>query len=266
MARLAPEQRYPTDLTDAQWALVQPHLTTHTGPGAPTTVDLRQMVNGILYLTRTGCQWRMLPRDYGYWGTVRYYYDKWTADGTWVRINDLLRERARQGAGRNPQPSAAILDSQSVKMGHVAGERGFDAAKKVTGRKRHVLVDTLGFLLRAFVTPGDVSDGAGGMGLLLGLSLLFIRLRLLWVDQGYKEGFVAWVAEHVGWTVEIVKGLAGQHGFVVQPKRWIVERSIDWYTRPRRLSKDYEYWEENSASYLYIASIHVLLQRLAPAH
>lgn len=130
MARLAPEQRYPTDLTDAQWALVQPELTTHTGAGAPTKVDLRQMVNWILYLTRTGCQWRMVPRDYGYWGTVRYYYDKWTADRTWVRINDLLRERARQAAGRDPQPSAAILDSQSVKTGHVGGERGFDAAKK----------------------------------------------------------------------------------------------------------------------------------------
>ncbi len=135
MARLAPEQRYPTDLTDAQWAFIESELTTHTGPGAPTKADLRQMVNGILYLTRTGCQWRMIPRDYGDWGTVRYYYDKWTADGTWVRINDLLRERARQAAGRDPQPSAAILDSQSVKIGHVGGERGFDAAKK-SGRSQ----------------------------------------------------------------------------------------------------------------------------------
>lgn len=138
--------------------------------------------------------------------------------------------------------------------------------KKVVGRKRHLLVDTMGFLLRVLVTSADESDGAGGMRLLLGLSLLFTRLRLLWADQGYKEGFVAWVAAEVGWTVEVVKGLAGQQGFVVQPKRWIVERSIDWYTRPRRLSKDYEYWEQNSATYLYIASIHLLLRRLAPAH
>lgn len=138
--------------------------------------------------------------------------------------------------------------------------------KKVSGRKRHLLVDTLGFLLRALVTPADESDGAGGIRLLLGQGLIFTRLRLLWVDQGYQQGFVDRVADAVGWTVEIVKGLAGQRGFVVQPKRWIVERSIDWYTRPRRLSKDYEYWEENSATYLYIASIHLLLQRLAPAH
>jgi putative transposase len=130
MARLAPGQRYPTDLTDAQWALIQSDLTTHTGPGAPTQVDLRAMVNGILYLTRSGCQWRLLPREYGYWGTVRYYYDKWTADGTWVRINDLLRERARRAVGRDPQPSAAILDSQSVRSSHVGGARGYDAHKK----------------------------------------------------------------------------------------------------------------------------------------
>jgi putative transposase len=130
MARLAHGQRYPTDLTDAQWALVQPELTTHTGPGAPTKVDLRDMVDGILYLTRSGCQWRLVPREYGFWGTVRYYYDKWTGDGTWVRINDLLRERARRAAGRDPQPSAAILDSQSVKSGHAGGARGYDAHKK----------------------------------------------------------------------------------------------------------------------------------------
>ena len=130
MARLAPEQRYPTDLTDAQWPLVKPLLTTHTGPGAPTRVDLRQMVNGILYLTRSGCQWRMIPLDYGYWGTVRYYYDKWIADGTWVRANDALRERTRLAAGRDPQPSAGILDSQSVKHAHVGGDYGFDAHKK----------------------------------------------------------------------------------------------------------------------------------------
>jgi putative transposase len=138
--------------------------------------------------------------------------------------------------------------------------------KKVVGRKRHLLVDTLGLLLRVLVTSADASDGAGGMRLLLGLQHFFTRLRLLWTDQGYQAGFVAWVAEAVGWTVEIVTGVAGQQGFVVQPKRWIVERSIDWYTRPRRLSKDYEYWEANSAAYLYIASIHLLLRRLAPAH
>jgi transposase len=130
MARLAPEQRYPTDLTDVQWMLAAPELTTHTGAGRPTRVSLRQIVNAILYLTRTGCQWRMIPREYGCWNTVRYYFDKWQADGTWVRLNDVLRDKARAAAGRDPQPSAGILDSQSVKISHVGGARGFDGNKK----------------------------------------------------------------------------------------------------------------------------------------
>lgn len=124
---------YPTDLTDAQWAIIGPLLTTHTGPGHPTTVDLRQIVNGLLYLTRTGCQWRLLPHDFSYWGTVRYYFDKWTADRTWERINDRLREQVRTKAGREPQPSAAIIDSQSVKTTPVGGDRGYDAHKKSHG-------------------------------------------------------------------------------------------------------------------------------------
>ncbi len=136
--------------------------------------------------------------------------------------------------------------------------------KKVVGRKRHLLVDTLGFLLRVLVTPADESDGAAGFRLLVGLGAIFSRLRLVWVDQGYQAGFAARVAEAIGWNVAVVKAPVGQSGFAVLPKRWIVERSIDWYTRSRRLSRDYEYWETNSASYLYIASIHLLLRRLAP--
>jgi transposase len=132
---VAPEQRYPTDLTNPQWALIRPLLTTHTGPGHPTVVDLRQVVNGLLYLTRTGCQWRLLPLDFPYWGTVRYYFDKWTADGTWVRLNDALREQDRRRAGREPQPSAAILDSQRVKTTATGGARGYAACQR--GARAH---------------------------------------------------------------------------------------------------------------------------------
>lgn len=221
MSKLAPGQLYPTDLTDAEWAVLQPLLPTRRGPGRPRRVELRRVINGLRYLTRTGCQWRLVPLDFPYWGTVRYYFDKWTNDGTWVRLNDALRERERVRVGREPQPSAAILDSQSVKTTEEGGDRGYDAHKNVNGRKRQILVDTLGNLLRAVVHPADVQD------------------------------------------TEVGQKLPDQTTFVVLPRRWVVERTLAWLNRHRRLSKDYEVRSEYSATYLYLASIYLLTRRLA---
>lgn len=265
MSKLAPGQLYPTDLTDAEWAVLQPLLPTRRGPGRPRRVELRRVINGLRYLTRTGCQWRLVPLDFPYWGTVRYYFDKWTNDGTWVRLNDALRERERGRVGREPQPSAAILDSQSVKTTEEGGDRGYDAHKNVNGRKRQILVDTLGNLLRAVVHPADVQDTEGGQLLLRGLGTVFTRLAKLWTDQGYKASFVAWVETHLGWSVEVVQKLPDQTTFVVLPRRWVVERTLAWLNRHRRLSKDYEVRPEYSATYLYLASIYLLTRRLASA-
>src|SRR5947209_14325781 len=181
---------YPTDLTDAQWALAEPVLTERHGPGRPPQLDRRRILNGLLYLERTGCQWRLLPKEFGHWETVRYYFDRWTQDGTLEHLHTRLRERARVAAGRAAQPSAAIIDSQSVKTTEAAEAWGFDGAKKSQGRKRHLLTDTLGLPLRVHVTTADEPDADGGLDLLVGARRVFPRLALLWADGAYQGGFV----------------------------------------------------------------------------
>ena len=185
---------YPTDLTDEQWKLVEPLLPPPSPWGRKRTLDLRQVTDALLYLVRTGCQWRMLPKDFPNWNSVRYYFDAWTHNGTLQRINDALREQVRTWGGREPQPSAAIVDSQSVKTTEVGGTRGFDGEKRVNGRKRQILVDTLGLLLRVSVHEADISDAEGGEFVLVDLGTLKKRLRKLWADQAYR-GLVDWVKE-----------------------------------------------------------------------
>lgn len=255
-------KRYPSDLTDAEWSLIEPFVQQKDGPGRPHTVNLREIVNALFYLTSTGCQWRYLPKDFPDYHNVNYYFRKWTQDATLEKINTALRRKIRIADGRESEPSAAIIDSQSVKSTESGGDVGIDGSKNIKGKKRHILVDTLGLLLIVLVTSASTSDTAAGETLLSKIRTTFARLKLVWADQGYKQGLVDWVQRMCDFVLEIVAKDKDQKGFVVQPQRWKVERSLAWFGRYRRLSKDYEYDDIYSESVVYLASIRLMLKRL----
>jgi putative transposase len=255
---------YPTHLTDAQWALLQTLLPTPSILGRPPT-DRRQVINAILYIVKGGIPWRQLPVDFPPWKTVHSIFRKWTLDHTWEHLNDGLRALARKQQGKRCRPTAAILDSQSVKSDGHGGPVGYDAAKKIKGRKRHLLVDTLGLVLGVLVTAANVPERAGAQGLLRRVLGWFTWLRRMWVDGGYSgPDFAAWVKTiRPKLEVEVVKRSDKVSGFKLLPKRWVVERTFGWLMRHRRLVRDYEHCESSAESWVYIAMIRIQLRRLA---
>lgn len=253
---------YPSDMNDHEWACIAPFVAQPTGPGRKRTVDTREVVNALLYLSKTGCQWRMLPHDFPTWESVSYYFYKWANDGTIMSLNDCLREDIRIELERDPEPSVGIMDSQSVKTTLSGEERGYDSGKKVKGRKRHTIVDTLGLVIIVMVTAASVQESDGGQELLIDVKRKTHRLKKVYADQGYKQWLVDWVATRQPFMLEIVQKPPEQKGFQVHPKRWLVERTFAWMNNYRRLSKDYERTVASSESMIYLASIRLMLRRL----
>lgn len=253
---------YPSDLTNRQWENIKEQIPPTKSGGRPRTLDMRLVLNTIFYVLVGGIQWRMLPREYPKWKSVYHYFRVWRQDGTWRRIHDTLRATVRRQAGKHKHPTAASLDSQSVKCTHIKGERGFDNGKKVKGRKRHLLVDTLGLLLDVVVTGADVSDPAGAKLVFGRRTGACKKLRLVWADGTYRGQLLDWVSQRFKFRVQPVLRSDDQKGFVLLPRRWVVERTFSWLNVCRRFSKEYEEHTQNSESFVLLAMIRIMAKRL----
>ena len=256
--------KYDTDLTDAQWSFLEPLLPKPRLRGRPPT-DRRRVIDAIFYLIKGGIQWRLLPVPFPPWQTVYHIFHRWTLDHTWEALNARLRAFVRQTHGKRCRPTAAILDSQTVKSDPHGGAVGYDAGKQTKGRKRHLLVDTLGLVLGALVTAANVPEREGAKSLLRRTLSWFTWLRRMWVDGGYSgPEFAQWVRGlRPKLVVEVVKRIEGASGFKVLPRRWVVERTFGWLMRHRRLVRDYEQTETSAEAWIYIAMIRIQLRRLA---
>lgn len=256
--------RYASDMTDAEWALIARRLPQRRRLGRPREVDFREVLQAILYVLSTGCQWRALPKEFPPYSTVQGYFYAWRDTGRWQKIVTALVRQARRKLGRKPSPTAAVVDSQSAPTTQAGGPRGYDAGKRIYGRKRHIVTDTNGLLLAVHVHPANVQDCHGAVPLLESLRRRFPKLRHVYADRVYRGKQLVTALSHCGqWTIDIVERPRGVKGFQLLPRRWVIERTFAWFGRCRRLAKDFEGSAATEAAWLLVAHLRLLTRRLA---